>query len=86
MDIDLQWRYEQLDGRLALVADNVPNYRAEIRAVVPTKRLKMRTCVKREVKCPQNRDQESSKKRERKVHFFAQHQVRMPSIGEKMIN
>lgn len=42
MDANLEWRYEKLDGRVALVADNLPNYRAEIKAVFPTQGLKMR--------------------------------------------
>lgn len=33
-------------------------------------------CVKRGVKCPQNRDLESLQNRERKVHFFAQELAR----------
>lgn len=45
MDDDFEWRYEQLDGRIALVADNLPGYRAEIRAVFPAKGLKMRVWI-----------------------------------------
>jgi hypothetical protein len=35
MDADLQWRYVQIDGRWAVVAEKLPNYRAQIMAVVP---------------------------------------------------
>lgn len=42
MDEHLKWRYEQLDGRVALVADNLPGYRAQIIAVLPQRGLKCR--------------------------------------------
>lgn len=42
MDNNLEWRYEQTESGWAVVADNLPGYRAEIRAVVPTKGQRMR--------------------------------------------
>lgn len=43
MDDSLEWRYEQTENGWAVVADNLPGYRAEVRAVVPTKGHKLRT-------------------------------------------
>lgn len=42
MDDNLEWRFEKTENGWAVVADNQPGYRAEIRAVVPGKGRKMR--------------------------------------------
>lgn len=43
MEGNLEWRYEKVGNSWAIVADNLPAYRAEIRAVVPVQGQKMRT-------------------------------------------
>ena len=42
MSISLQWRYGQDESGWLLVADNLPNYRAEITAIVPSRGLNTR--------------------------------------------
>lgn len=42
MDDNLEWRYEKIGNNWAVVADNLPGYRAEIKAIVPEKGQKMR--------------------------------------------
>ena len=42
MNSDIQWRYEKMEKSWAVVADNLPGYRAEIWAVVPAQGHKRR--------------------------------------------